>query len=320
MSTTTSTIAATPDAVARAAELIKRGALVAFPTETVYGLGADATNDRAVAAIFEAKKRPRFNPLIVHVSDPESAFEIGGFDDLSLRLCRAFWPGALTLVVRRREPCPISLLASAGLETVAVRQPSDRTARALIEKAGVPVAAPSANRSGRVSPTTARHVADELGAAAALILDGGPCESGLESTVLRVDENAVELLRTGSIPVEDIEKIAGPVDRATRSERPLSPGQLSSHYAPRHKLRLNAAYVEDDETLLAFGRPADGAPLGVRNLSPTSDLIEAGANFYAFLRELDEIEAAAIAVMPIPDRGLGEAMNDRLRRALAARD
>ncbi len=316
--TSTMPIAATADSIARAAELIRQGALIAFSTETVYGLGADATNDLAVASIFKAKRRPRFNPLIVHVASSEFAFQIGVFDDLSQKLCELFWPGALTLVVRRRKPSPLSELVSAGLDTVAIRQPSDRIARALIEQAEVPVAAPSANRSGRISPTTAQHVRDELGSSVAMILDGGPCKRGLESTVVQIGDGSPRLLRAGSILTEDIEAITGTLGREENTDAPASPGQLESHYAPYHQLRLDAHHVEDNEALLAFGPPLEGNAATIRNLSPTGDLTEAAANFFAFLRELDNVNSAGIAVMSIPEEGMGEAINDRLRRASTA--
>ncbi len=311
---------ATSDAIAHGAQLIRQGALVAFPTETVYGLGADATNDLSVATIFEAKGRPRFNPLIVHVHEAEYAFEYGDFDELTKELCQQFWPGPLTFVVRRREPCPLSQLVSAGLESVALRLPAHNVARELIKEAGVPLAAPSANRSGSISPTRADHVAVDLGSAVAMILDGGPCSHGLESTVLRIDGSSVTLLRAGSIPRHALEAITGPMNEEPVSSQPSSPGQLTSHYAPRHNLRLNVTQVEDHEALLAFGTQLNGNPIATKNLSPRSDLKEAAANFFAFLRDLDEADCDGIAVMPIPEEGLGEAINDRLRRAAAARN
>ena len=307
-------VAATENAIADAARALRDGQLVAFPTETVYGLGADATNDKAVAAIFEAKGRPRFNPLIVHLESMEKAFELGEFDEVSLKLAEAFWPGALTLVVRRKDDTTLSSLASAGLDTVALRVPASDTAHQLIKQTGRPLAAPSANRSGSVSPTTAAHVHAELGDAVALILDDGPCTKGIESSVVTVGDGGATLLRAGALTRAELEAVTGPLSTDDAPERPRSPGQLERHYAPRHRLRLDALHVEAGEALLSFGEPIAGDPIAMRNLSPSSDLTEAAAHFFAYLRELDETEATCIAVMAIPDSGLGEAINDRLRR------
>ena len=307
--------AADAGAIAEAATLLRQGALVAFPTETVYGLGADATNGTAVAAIFAAKNRPRINPLIVHVLDKTAADTHVTFSDAASKLAEAFWPGALTLVLPRRANSPLSLLVSAGLETVAVRAPSHPVARALIAATGKPLAAPSANPSGRVSPTTARHVAEGLEGRIAMILDGGASPVGVESTVIgfAADGGAL-MLRPGGVPREAIEKITGPL-RAPDQHAPISsPGQLASHYAPRARLRLNASDLAAGEVLLGFG-PSSNAAL---NLSTNSDLGEAAANLFAMLRALDA-EAQAIAVAPIPQIGLGEAINDRLQRAAAPR-
>jgi len=302
--------------IAIAASHIRAGRLVAFPTETVYGLGGDATNGEAVAAIFDAKGRPRFNPLIVHVPDMDAARRIGEFDKRAEDLASRFWPGPLTLVVRRRADSGISELVSAGLDTVAIRIPVHRGARMFLAAAARPLAAPSANRSGRVSPTTAQHVADELGDAVALILDGGSCEVGLESTVLDVSGDRPVLLRPGGVPLEELETALGAkVELACAGTAIASPGMLESHYAPRLPLRMNAERAEAGEALLGFG-PAPGATL---NLSESGNLREAAANLFAMLRRLDRPEFTGIAVMPIPEEGLGRAINDRLRRAAAPR-
>jgi L-threonylcarbamoyladenylate synthase len=304
---------ATPDAVAEAAALIRQGRLVAFPTETVYGLGADATNDNAVAAVFAAKDRPRFNPLIVHFAETAAAAEAGDFDGRATDLARAFWPGALTLVLPRRAGCAVSLLVSAGLDTLAVRVPSHPVARSLLRAAGCPVAAPSANRAGRLSPTTAAHVAESLGGTCAAIVDGGPCPVGIESTVVDLSGGSAAVLRPGGVPVEDIEAVVGPLAAAEAAgKRPKSPGMLERHYAPGLPLRLNAVEARPGEALLGFGPGAAGAAL---NLSPGGDVEEAAANLFAMIRALDRPRFQAIAVMPIPEEGLGRAINDRLRRA-----
>ena len=308
---------ATTDAIAAAADVLRAGGLVAFPTETVYGLGADATNARAVAGIFAAKGRPLFNPLIAHVADTADARRFAVLDERAEALAAAFWPGALTLVLAKTADCAIADLTTAGLDTVAIRVPSHRVAQALIGTAGVPVAAPSANRSGHVSPTTAAHVDADLGAAVAVILDDGPSAVGIESTVVDLSGPAPTLLRAGGVTSAAIEVVLGtPLIRATgNSDRPTSPGQLASHYAPRAAVHLNATSARSGEALLAFGAavpPHDGPMI---NLSPTGDTIEAAANLFAALRRLDATGVAAIAVMPIPESGLGEAINDRLRRA-----
>lgn len=311
----------TPDAIREAAAAIRAGRLVAFPTETVYGLGGDATNDRAVAAIFAAKGRPRFNPLIVHVAELRQAEDIAGFDARARALARAFWPGPLTLVLPRRAECAVSRLASAGLDTVAVRMPDHATALALLREAGRPIAAPSANPSGRISPTMARHVAEGLGKKVALILDGGPCRIGLESTVLSLAGDRAVLLRPGGVTRQALEAMIGPVawPPSTASKHPQSPGMLASHYAPRRPVRLDARTARPQEALLAFGPDVPAGFAETRNLSPTGNLEEAAANLFAMLRDLDRPEFSAIAVMPIPEEGLGTAINDRLRRAAAPR-
>jgi L-threonylcarbamoyladenylate synthase len=311
---------ATPEAIEAAAAQLRAGRLVAFPTETVYGLGADATDARAVAAIFEAKGRPRFNPLIVHVPDFGAGARLGRLNSNAMRLATAFWPGALTLVLRKHPACPIAELATAGLDTIAVRVPAHPVAQALLAAAGLPIAAPSANRSGHVSPTTAAHVAADLGDRVAMILDGGPTPVGLESTVVDVTGDAPVVLRLGAVAREDIARVLGrPVALAgDASATPASPGMLARHYAPATRLRLDAREAGTGEALLAFGDavPVHSGPM--LNLSPSGDLVEAAAKLFAALRTLDSLGARAIAVMPIPDRGLGEAINDRLRRAATA--
>jgi L-threonylcarbamoyladenylate synthase len=309
---------ASPEAIAEAATALRAGRLVAFPTETVYGLGADATNGRAVAAVFEAKGRPTFNPLIAHVATLEAAAALGHLTEAGAKLARAFWPGPLTLVLRKREDCRVADLATAGLDTIAVRVPAHSVAQALLRAARVPVAAPSANRSGHVSPTTAAHVAQDLGERVAMILDGGAATIGLESTVVDATGDDPVVLRLGAASREHIARVLGrPVAVATGAPHtPASPGMLARHYAPAARLRLNATEVRPGEALLAFGAanvpPHDGVML---NLSWSGDLVEAAANLFAALRALDASGAKTIAVMPVPEQGLGEAINDRLRRA-----
>lgn len=298
--------------ISEAARILKEGGLVAFPTETVYGLGADATNGEAVAAIFAAKGRPLFNPLIVHVADMEDALRHVEMSPRARALAEKFWPGALTLVLPRRKNSPLSLLVSAGLDSVALRAPSHPAAIALLKETGRPVAGPSANRSGQVTATTATHVADSLSGKVDFILDAGSATLGIESTVVGFDGDRPLLLRPGAIPRGDIEDMIGPLGAPGSLIR--SPGQLASHYAPRAALRLNAGEIESGEVLLGFG-DAPGAKL---NLSPRGDLKESAANLYAMLRELDK-SASHIAVSPIPDTGIGEAINDRLQRAAAPR-
>jgi L-threonylcarbamoyladenylate synthase len=309
-------VPATTEAIDQAAEALRRGEIVAFPTETVYGLGANALDARAVAKIFAAKERPRFNPLIVHVPDLAAAERYAVMTGTARRLAEAFWPGPLSLVLKKRPGCGIADLVSAGLDTLALRAPAHPVARALLAAAKLPIAAPSANRSGRVSPTTAEHVEAELGDLPTMILDGGPCPLGIESTVIGVIGDAPALLRPGAVPREAIELVLGrPLATVTPSERPASPGQLATHYAPEAKLRLNATGAKPGEALLAFGA---NIPAGARltiNLSSSGDLEEAAAGLFAALRKLDQAGAETIAVMPIPEHGLGEAINDRLRRA-----
>jgi L-threonylcarbamoyladenylate synthase len=309
-------------AIDEAGRLLREGALVAFPTETVYGLGADATNGRAVAAVFEAKGRPRFNPLIVHVPDIAHAERIAVLSPAAHRLAETFWPGPLTLVLGRRADAGVSDLISAGLDTIAVRVPAHAIAQKLLAAAGRPLAAPSANRSGRVSPTTAAHVHEDLEGRLAMILDGGATPHGLESTVLDASGGGIVLLRPGAVPREAIEAVLGQaLASGPESDdlHPTSPGQLASHYAPNAALRLNARDVDPGEALLAFGEGAPSTTGPSINLSATGDLVEAAAALFASLRALDRTGASTIAVMPIPDHGLGEAINDRLRRAAAPR-
>ena len=313
-------VSATPENIERAAALLLAGELVAFPTETVYGLGADATNDRAVARIYAAKGRPRFNPLIVHVGRTDQAERLGVFDERSRKAARHFWPGPLTLVLPRRAASGISLLAGAGLETIALRAPAHPVAQALLHAGGRPLAAPSANRSGQVSPTRAMHVSADLGGELALILDGGACGLGIESTVLDLTGDVPALLRPGGITVEQLREffphIAVP---AAGEAAPRSPGRLPSHYAPRLPVRPGAIDAQPGEALLAFGPTPPPGFAEVLFLSKAGDLGEAAANLFAMLRRLDRPEFSGIAVMPIPEEGLGRAINDRLRRAAAPR-
>ena len=312
-----------PDAqsIAEAARLLRDGQLVAFPTETVYGLGGDATNERAVAAIFEAKGRPEFNPLISHVLGSDEAKRFVRWNETADKLAARFWPGPLTLVLPRSEGSRISLLATAGLDTVAVRAPSHPVAQALIRAAGLPIAAPSANRSGAISPTRAEHVAESLGERVPLILDGGPCLVGVESTVLDLTGATPTLLRPGGATREAIETVIGTIAVSdaipSGDSARKSPGQLESHYAPARPVRLEASTVGADEGLLAFGANAPQGAMLTYNLSPTGDLGEAAANLFAQMRLLDRPGIGRIAVMPIPQTGLGLAINDRLRRAAA---
>jgi L-threonylcarbamoyladenylate synthase len=299
------------DGVARAVAALRAGGLVILPTETVYGLAADAGNPRAVADVFAAKGRPSFNPLIAHVADLAAARRIARFDERAERLAAAFWPGPLTLVLPVADPHAVSDLARAGLDTVAVRAPAHPLARELLLAFGGPIVAPSANRSGRPSPTTFADAVEETGHAAAAALDGGPCPVGLESTVVALLDDA-RLLRPGAVTRAQIEAQIGPLLEA-EADAKRSPGRLARHYAPQAPVRLDADTPGPDEAYLAFG----AAPAGPRvwNLSAGRDLREAAANLFAYLREADRSGAAAIAVAPIPHEGLGEAINDRLRRA-----
>ena len=301
--------------ISKAAEILQQGGLVAFPTETVYGLGADATNDLAVAKIYAAKGRPDFNPLIAHVEDVDQAIEFAVFSSDALTLAARFWPGPLTLVLPRQAGCKVSLLASAGLASIALRVPRHAVAQELLRALGRPIVAPSANPSGRISPTTAQHVRDGLGAKVDLILDGGPCAVGLESTIVDFLDDSPRLLRSGGLGREVIEEALGRKLQDPHAGPLHSPGQLESHYAPHAALRLGAAEWREGEARLGFG--AFDAPL---NLSRKGDVVEAAANLFAMLHQLDAAQPKVIAVAAIPMQGLGEAINDRLRRAAAPRE
>jgi L-threonylcarbamoyladenylate synthase len=309
----------TRQALAHAGVLLRTGRLVAFATETVYGLGGDATNERAVAEIFAVKGRPRFNPLIVHVQDIGEAEGLAVFSESARRAAAQFWPGPLTIVLPRREECGLSLLASAGLDTVALRVPNHRVALELLRETGRPIAAPSANRSGRVSPTEASHVAEELGDRVALILDGGPTPVGVESTVLDLSGTSPALLRPGGITFDQLTEVLGPISTRPSSSTPKAPGMLASHYAPDLPLRLDATEARDGEALLAFGPEAPAGFAEVLWLSRSRDLAEAAANLFSMLRRADRSPFTGIAVMSVPEHGLGRAINDRLRRAAAPR-
>ncbi len=307
----------TDTTLAEAARLLREGQLVAFPTETVYGLGADATNDKAVAQIFAAKGRPAFNPLIVHVSDLESAETLARFTPAARDLAASFWPGPLTLVLPRLPDSGISALASAGLPTIAIRVPAHPIARRLLEAAGIPIAAPSANKSGHLSPTTPAHVAAEFGAEIAMVLAGGRCAVGLESTVIDLTGKQAVLLRPGGITREESEAVIGPLADADPEGPVASPGMLAKHYAPGIALRMNVEIIMEGEAYLGFGPDSftgRNAPAQL-NLSESGDLTEAAANLFVMLHELDRPHYAGIAVAPIPEIGLGLAINDRLSRA-----
>jgi L-threonylcarbamoyladenylate synthase len=312
---------------ADAARVLAAGGLVAFPTETVYGLGADATNGRAVARLYQAKDRPAFNPLIAHVVDRKAAQALALFNADAERFAAAFWPGPLTLVLPKAADCPVSELATAGLDTIAVRVPDHKVARDILDAFGKPVVAPSANRSGHVSPTKAEHVQTDLSGRIDLIIDGGATPVGVESTIVACLDKPV-LLRPGGVPRAAIEHALGHkladalLEMSDGEETPLAPGMLASHYAPRTRLRLNVSRVAPGEALLAFGPGlAEGSERSktALNLSTRGDLVEAAANLFAHLRALDAAGGSAIAVMPIPSDGLGEAINDRLARAAAER-
>jgi L-threonylcarbamoyladenylate synthase len=325
MIVTTQHLSIEAPAIAAAARIIRDGGLVAFPTETVYGLGADATSGRAVAGIYVAKGRPRFNPLIAHVVDLAAAREQGVFSGDAEKLAQAFWPGPLTLVVPKAATCTVSEIATAGLDSVALRVPVHPVARALLAAVGRPVAAPSANVSGHVSATTAAHVAGDLEGRIDAILDGGATEVGVESTILACLDGTVVMLRPGGVSREAAEAVLGRALAAplpTETTAPIAPGMLASHYAPAARVRLNAATVLPGEAWLGFGA---GEPSGLSqavlaaNLSPAGDLTEAAANLFGLLRALDSAGVASIAVAPIPAEGLGEAIQDRLGRAAAER-
>lgn len=303
----TETIPYSPEAIEQAAELIAAGEAVAVPTETVYGLAGDATNAAAVARIYEAKGRPSFNPLIVHVPDIEAAKALAKFNDTALALAEQYWPGPLTLVLPRREDCPVASLATAGLPSIAIRVPAHRAMQALLKACDRPLAAPSANASGSISATQAAHVAASLGGRIPMILDDGPCERGLESTIIALTDDTPRLLRPGPIMAEEL-CLASTVPAATIE----APGQLESHYAPSKPLRLNASEAEANEWLIGFGAIA-----GDDTLSPSGDLIEAASRLFDSLHRADASPKPLIAIAPVPDTGLGLAINDRLRRAAA---
>ena len=320
-------------AIEAAVAALAAGRLVALPTETVYGLGADATDGRAVAGIYAAKGRPSFNPLIAHVPDLAGAEAHGVFDADARRLAAAFWPGPLTLIVPKRPDSPICDLATAGLDSVGLRVPAQATTRAILSRFGRPVAAPSANRSGRISPTRAADVAEDLGEAVSVIVDAGPCPVGVESTIVACLDGRVRLLRPGGVTRAAIEAVIGrPLDVVTVADvaiapqpgeaKPLAPGLLTSHYAPQAGVRLDVDEVAPGEALLTFaGRRPSGteAARAVVDLSPSGDVAEAAAHLFGALRELDASGATTIAVVPLPGDGLGEAIGDRLRRAAAPR-
>ena len=314
-------------AIADAALCLADGGLVAFPTETVYGLGADATNGIAVARLYAAKGRPSFNPLIAHVFDLTAAKRLAVFDAAAEKLAAAFWPGPLTLVLKKRAGCPVAELATAGLDTIAVRVPDHPVALGILSRLGRPVVAPSANRSGHVSPTTAQHVLDDLGGRIDFIVDGGPAPVGVESTIIACLDRP-QLLRPGGLPREEVERVLeGPLEDVPSGlldpGAPIAPGMLESHSAPRARLRLRVDRVNPGEALLAFGirlPPGTENAAIVLNLSPGGDLVEAATNLFSDLRTLDQADVATIAVMPVPNEGLGEAINDRLARAAAPRE
>ena len=306
--------------IVQAADILKSGGLVAFPTETVYGLGADATNPAAVAKIYEAKGRPSFNPLIAHVLTLDNAFALGTLSTNAQLLAKAFWPGPMTLVVPAIEPCATCELARAGLNTIAIRIPSHPIARQLLEVFGKPIVAPSANRSGHVSPTSAAHVCEDLGGRIDLIIEGGSTEFGLESTIFLCSGQEIVLLRPGSITRQMAETTVGvAVQDSNKDAGLVAPGQMMSHYAPRAQMHLDVTKPNSDEAYLAFGSQPNLNAFAIENLSFNADLTEAAANLYAMLRRLDQSGAKTIAVSPIPSYGLGEAIRDRLARAAAPR-
>jgi L-threonylcarbamoyladenylate synthase len=300
--------------VLAAAAALARGDLVGLPTETVYGLGADATNAEAVAKIFAAKGRPHFNPLISHIASLEAAEALGLFSPLARKLAEAFWPGPLSLVVPRQPGCAVCDLACAGLDTIALRVPSHPLMQQVLRAFDKPIAAPSANVSGRPSPTTAAHVLEEFGDRIALVLDGGPSAIGLESAVVAVTGDQATLLRLGGLSREALEAVAGPLltPDASAKAAPASPGMVLRHYAPRAPVRLDGSTADAGEVMIGFGPGFDGADF---NLSPSGDLVEAAANLFALLRAADALNPAAIVIATIPETGLGEAIADRLARA-----
>ena len=323
----TARLAISDQNIAKAVTILAAGQLVAFPTETVYGLGADAANAAAVARIFAAKQRPAFNPLISHVASADAAFALGQKTPIAAALANAFWPGPLTLILQRNDDCPVVMLTTAGLDKIGVRVPAHRGAQSLLNAFGKPIAAPSANPSGRISPSTAKHVLDGLDGRLDLVLDGGSCESGLESTIIDCTGDFARLLRPGGITRDALAAalaaancnpqidIAEPM---ADHENPVAPGQLASHYAPKAAVRLMAKTSTADEELIGFGTVSGAGKLAL-NLSPSGDLVEAAANLFSILHAVDAADIAKIAIAPIPDTGLGEAINDRLRRAAAPR-
>ena len=323
----TACLAISNQSITKAVTILAAGQLVAFPTETVYGLGADATNAAAVARIYEAKQRPAFNPLISHVASTDAAFALGQKTRITAALADAFWPGPMTLILRRNDDCPVAMLTTAGLDKLGIRVPAQRDAQTLLQAFGKPIAAPSANPSGRISPSTAKHVLDGLNGRIDLVLDGGSCESGLESTIIDCTGDVARLLRPGGITRDAITAalaaancnpqidIAEPL---ADHENPVAPGQLASHYAPRAAVRLMARTSTAGEELIGFGT-VSGAGKFALNLSPSANLVEAAANLFSMLHAVDAADIARIAIAPIPDTGLGEAINDRLRRAAAPR-
>ena len=304
-----------------ASNLLHDGELVSFPTETVYGLGANALDSIAVAKIFEAKNRPTFNPLIVHVANTDRAKKFVQMNEIAKNLAETFWPGPFTMVLPLKNNSGLSDLITAGLDTVAIRVTENSVAHNLILQFDGPIAAPSANKSGRISPTTAEHVDSEFGDELGMIIDGGACKKGIESTIVRVDGNSIEMLRPGSITPSDIEEAidVNVINQVKTTDKPNAPGQLESHYAPETKMRLNATQISDGEALLAFGSVENNNKANL-NLSTSGNLVEAAANLFSMMRELDQMNFKSIAVSPIPEIGLGIAINDRLRRAAAPKE
>ena len=325
--TMTTCLAISDQSITKAVAILAAGKLVAFPTETVYGLGADATNAAAVARIFTAKQRPAFNPLISHVASANAAFVLGQKTPIAAALANAFWPGPLTMILQRNHGCPVAMLTTAGLDKIGVRIPAHRGAQTLLQAFGKPIAAPSANPSGRISPSTARHVLNGLDGKLDLVLDGGSCESGLESTIIDCTGEVARILRPGGITREALAAalasancnlqidIAEPL---ADPKNPIAPGQLASHYAPKAPVRLMAKTSTADEELIGFGTVRGAGKLAL-NLSPSANLVEAAANLFSMLHAVDTADIAKIAIAPIPNIGLGEAINDRLRRAAAPR-
>lgn len=326
---------ATPEAIIEAAEVIRSGGLVGMPTETVYGLAANAFDGKAVAKIFEAKGRPSFNPLITHVSSFEQAQTLGEFTPEALEAISYFWPGPLTVIVKKAKYCPVSELVTAGLDTIAIRMPDHNVAKALIEASGVPIAAPSANLSGQLTSTTPQHVAEQLGNKIDIILAAGQSKAGLESSILDLSTDVPVLLRAGAIPIEDLQEALGEIEIGYNDivdgEGVKSPGLLQRHYAPSIPIRLNAVDVKEGEALLGFGSikfmgvqgggfAKDLPEHALKNLSETGDLTEAASNLFAMLHTLDNPKNKRIAVMAIPDKSLGVAINDRLKRAAQAHE